>query len=123
MTVSSTPRPVGPSYPLDRPARLSLESVARQAHLHPELVRRFAALGLLAATVDPAGRLWFSWNDVRVLARIQRLHAGLSLNYAAIGLVLDLLERIRQLEASVPPNQSTWPPADPRSRTPWTRIG
>jgi hypothetical protein len=35
------------------------------------------------------------------LARIQRLHATLSLNYAAIGLVLDLLDRIDVLEARV----------------------
>jgi hypothetical protein len=32
------------------------------------------------------------------VARVQRLHFGLSLNYAAIGLVLDLLDRIDELE-------------------------
>ncbi|HEY8556739.1 MAG TPA: chaperone modulator CbpM, partial [Actinomycetes bacterium] len=32
------------------------------------------------------------------VARIQRLRTGLSLNYAAIGLVLDLLDRIDVLE-------------------------
>jgi hypothetical protein len=103
MTIRATP-----AYPLDRPGRLSLESVARAARLHPDLVRRFVALGLLGATHDAAGRPWFTWQDVVTLGRIQRLHAGLSLNYAAIGLVLDLLDRIRQLEA--------------RS-TPWTRTG
>jgi hypothetical protein len=38
---------------------------------------------------------------VAILARIQRLRSGLSLNYAAIGLVLDLLDRIDVLEAQV----------------------
>ena len=33
------------------------------------------------------------------VARIQRLRAGLGLNYAALGLVLDLLDRIAELEA------------------------
>jgi hypothetical protein len=33
-----------------------------------------------------------------VVARIQRLRNGLGLNYAAIGLVLDLLDRIEELE-------------------------
>jgi DNA-binding transcriptional MerR regulator len=111
-----------PIYPLDRSGRLSLESVARKARLHPELVRRFVALGLVDATRDPAGRLWFTWNDVATLDRIQRLRAGLSLNYAAIGLVLDLLDRIGQLEAALR-RRPTWPRADPRSRTPWTRTG
>jgi hypothetical protein len=32
------------------------------------------------------------------VARIQRLRTWLGLNYAAIGLVLDLLERIEELE-------------------------
>jgi hypothetical protein len=32
---------------------------------------------------------------------IQRLRSGLSLNYAAIGIVLDLLDRIAELEATV----------------------
>lgn len=122
MTFGATPPPIGAPYPLDRSARLSLESVARQARLHPELVRRFVALGLLDATRDPAGRLWFTWHDVATLDRIQRLRAGLSLNYAAIGLVLDLLDRIRQLETALR-GRTTRPRAEPRSRTPWTRTG
>ena len=32
------------------------------------------------------------------MARIQRLRSGLGLNYAALGLVLDLLDRIAELE-------------------------
>jgi chaperone modulatory protein CbpM len=49
--------------------------------------------------------------DVAVVARIRRLRADLSLNYAALGLVMDLLDRIRQLEnatASAPRRRPTW---------------
>ncbi|MDT7726597.1 MAG: MerR family transcriptional regulator, heat shock protein HspR [Actinomycetota bacterium] len=88
-------------YLLVRPVRLSLETVAVQSGLHPELVRRFAALSLLESTTDADGRLWFTPSAVAILARIQRLRSGLSLNYAAIGLVLDLLDRIDVLEAQV----------------------
>jgi chaperone modulatory protein CbpM len=35
------------------------------------------------------------------VARIQRLRVGLSLNWAAIGLVLDLLDRIEVLERAL----------------------
>ena len=91
-----------PTYPLARradPGRLDLESFARAASLHPDLVRRFVALGLLESTVDSAGRLSFGPADLVSVARMQRLRAGLCLNYAALGLVLDLLDRIAELEA------------------------
>jgi hypothetical protein len=89
------------SYPLATPAKLSLESLAACTGLHPELVRRFVALSLLEASRDTHGRLWFSADAVVTVARIQRLRTGLSLNYAAIGLVLDLLRRIDELEVAI----------------------
>ncbi|HEX2357121.1 MAG TPA: chaperone modulator CbpM [Micromonosporaceae bacterium] len=91
------------------PTRLSLARFARRAGLHPELVERFVALGLLTAQPDATGRLWFAEGELRTAARIQRLRAGLALNYAAIGLVLDLLNRIDDLQA-----------AQRRSDRPWT---
>jgi len=88
-------------YPLAPPGRMSLTALARTARLHPELVRRYVALGLLECERDAAGQLWFPPKALSTLARIQRLRAGLSLNYAAIGLVLDLLDRIEELEAEL----------------------
>jgi hypothetical protein len=84
-----------------RPPRLPLGGFARRAGLHPELVRRFVALGLLEATRDRAGELWLDPAELARVARVQRLRAGLPLNYASIGLVLDLLDRIEELEAAV----------------------
>ncbi|MER0429684.1 chaperone modulator CbpM [Streptomyces microflavus] len=80
---------------------LSLEAVARRSRLHPELVRRFVALGLVDAERDAAGRLVFDRGAPAVLARVQRLRSGLCLNYASIGLVLDLLDRISLLETAL----------------------
>ena len=88
------------AYPMTRPSRLSLDRFARQAGLHPQLVQRFVALGLLDAERDATGALWFRPAALVTAARVQRLRAGLSLNYAAIGLVLDLLDRIDELEAA-----------------------
>jgi len=81
--------------------RLSLEEFALLSGLHPELIRRLVALGLLDADRDAAGRLWFSRGEFATLARVQRLRAGFALNYAAIGLVTDLLDRIAILEAAL----------------------
>jgi DNA-binding transcriptional MerR regulator len=89
------------NYALIRPSRLSLEGFAARAGLHPDLIRRFVALSLLEAERDSAGRLWFTSTQLPTVARIQRLRAGLALNYAAIGLVLDLLDRIAALEAEL----------------------
>ncbi|QKV96412.1 MerR family transcriptional regulator [Streptomyces sp. NA02950] len=81
--------------------RLSLETVARRSGLHPDLVRRFVALGLVGAERDAGGRLVFAPTAPATLARVQRLRTGLCLNYASIGLVLDLLDRIDRLEAAL----------------------
>ena len=88
------------AYPVTRPSRLSLDRFARQAGLHPQLVQKFVALGLLDAERDATGALWFRPAALVTVARVQRLRAGLSLNYAAIGLVLDLLDHIDELEAA-----------------------
>ena len=83
---------------LTRPYRVGLDTYARLTGVHPELIRRLVALGLLETTRDAGGDLWFDPSQVRAMARIQRLHNGLSLNYCALGLVIDLLDRIEQLE-------------------------
>ena len=88
-------------YALVPVPRLSLDTVARRSGLHPDLVRRFVALGLVDAERDAAGHLVFDPAAPAVLARVQRLRSGLCLNYASIGLVLDLLDRISLLEAAL----------------------
>jgi chaperone modulatory protein CbpM len=97
-------------YPLSRPWRLRLDVVAERSGLHPELLRRLVALSLLDASRDAAGELWFPPGVLVTIGRIQRLRVGLGLNYAAIGVVLDLLGRINELETAL----------RSRSAAPWT---
>lgn len=80
---------------------LSIDAFSRRCGLHPELVRRFVALGLLEPVRDARGGLWFPAHQVTAAARLQRLRAGLALNYAALGVVVDLLDRIAVLEAEL----------------------
>jgi chaperone modulatory protein CbpM len=90
------------SYALVRTTRLlSLEGFARATGVHPDLIRRLVTLGVLDAARDQAGELWFTPDQVAAMARVQRLRAGLALNYAAVGLVNDLLERIAVLEGAL----------------------
>jgi hypothetical protein len=108
------------TYALARPARLDLEAFARATAMHPDLIRWLVALGLVDADRDAAGRLWFLPGQLAVVARIQRLRAGLAINYAAVGLVIDLLDRITELEAAL---RATATPdtRQPGGRT-WTRT-
>ncbi|MEV6894783.1 chaperone modulator CbpM [Kribbella sp. NPDC051137] len=80
-------------------AGLGLDEFCRLTDLHPDLARRFVALGLLEATTDADGQPRFSPGQLARVARIRRLRAGFALNYASLGLVLDLLDRIAVLEA------------------------
>jgi hypothetical protein len=105
------------TYALTRPVRLDLDAFARAAGLHPDVVRRFVALGLIEASRDSSGALWFTPSQVALVARLQRLRAGFALNYAALGLVADLLDRIARLEAT----QHRRPEPDPsRGARRWT---
>jgi DNA-binding transcriptional MerR regulator len=86
-------RPSGPA------AVVEIEVVAREAGLHPDLVRRLVRLGALepARTVD--GRELFPRDAAARLARISRLRRDLGLNIAGAVLASELLARIDELEA------------------------
>ena len=92
-----------PSYVLvpSPSGQVGLEEFARRCGLHPDLVRRFVALGLVPAVRTRDGRLWFTPTQAAAVARLQRLRATLPLNYAALGLVVDLLDRIALLETEL----------------------
>jgi DNA-binding transcriptional MerR regulator len=96
MPLQYLPVPIRQAVPARGP--LTLQQFARRCGLHPELVRRFVALGLLPAARDADGTLGFTPAQVAAVARLQRLRAALPLNYAALGLVVDLLDRITELE-------------------------
>lgn len=80
---------------------LDLEQFARASGLHPEMIIRLVALGLLEPVRDSRGELGFPSSQLVIVARVQRLRHGFALNYAALGLVCDLLDRIEQLEGTL----------------------
>jgi chaperone modulatory protein CbpM len=89
------------TYALVLADRLDTDSFARVTGLHPDLVRRLVAAGVLDPRPGPGQTLWFSQSQVADVARIQRLRAAFALNYAALSLVVDLLDRIDGLEAAL----------------------
>jgi len=112
----SRPRDTAPAgYALGFTARLDLESFARATQTHPDLVSRLVVLGVIDAQTDSAGEMWFAPGQVAEMARIKRLRASFSVNYATVRLVCDLLDRIAALEAAARM------PGD-RGGEPWTRT-
>lgn len=82
--------------PAAGPADIAVFS--RSVGMHPQLVRRLVALGLLEPERDGAGTLWFGPDQTSVLARARRLRTGLGLSWAAVLVVIGLLDRIADLE-------------------------
>jgi chaperone modulatory protein CbpM len=77
---------------------VALEALAREAGLHPDLVRRLIALGALEPAGGTALAPLFPRDAAARLARIARLRRDLGLNYAGALLACELLARIEVLE-------------------------
>jgi hypothetical protein len=78
---------------------VGLDTLAREARMHPELVRRLLALGLLERAGGTAAAPLYARGTAARLARAARLRRDLGLSYAGAVLACELLERIDELEA------------------------
>jgi len=80
-----------------------MTEIAELCNTHAYIIDRFVRLGL----VDPVGpdensEQWaFQREVIPQVQKIIRLRNELGINYAGIGVVLDLLSRIEQLEAQI----------------------
>ncbi len=77
---------------------VSIESLALQAGIHPELARRLIRLGLIEPRGGTTAAPLFRRRDAVLLARALRLRRDLGLNYAGAALACELLARIDELE-------------------------
>jgi hypothetical protein len=86
---------------------MTVDAFANASGLHPDVVERLVSLGVLDARRTAAGELRLPGGQLAAAARVQRLRAAFGLNYAALGLVMDLLDQIERL----------------RGERQWTRTG
>ena len=100
--------------------RISLDVLATQAGLEPDLVRRLVGLGLIEPTGGTRAAPLFRRHDAALLHRALRLRRDLGLNYAGAILAGELLDRIDALEARL---QTAAPPQRQREVMTWTRTG
>jgi DNA-binding transcriptional MerR regulator len=76
---------------------MTLDALAGAAGLHPALVERFVAYGLLEPVSSSEQVARFSAPTLRRLLTICRLRDDLGINLAGMAVVLDLLGRIEEL--------------------------
>jgi DNA-binding transcriptional MerR regulator len=96
-------------YPAKRAALIELEVLAREAGLHPDVVRRLEQLGLVESSGTPPR---YRRDAAARLAMAARLRRDLALNYAGAVLASELLARIDELEERL----SRYEPRGDRSR-------
>ncbi|MFO7984817.1 MAG: chaperone modulator CbpM [Desulfatiglandaceae bacterium] len=86
---------------LREPSGIGVSKMARLCAVHPDLIDRLVRLGLLEPLnqEDNKAHWRFHEDTVRLVAKIMRLRNQLGINYAGIGVVLDLLSRIERLES------------------------
>jgi hypothetical protein len=77
---------------------VTVEVLARDAGVHPEIVRRFVQLGLLEPRGGTPVAPLFRREDGLLIARAMRLRRDLGVNYAGAVLASELLARIDELE-------------------------
>ena len=78
--------------------QLTLDRLAAAAGIHPDLVERFVAYGLLDPVEWIGQMLLFDEAAVPRLQMILRLRRDTGVNLAGIGMILDLLDRFRALD-------------------------
>ncbi|MDD4801542.1 MAG: chaperone modulator CbpM [Syntrophomonas sp.] len=76
---------------------LSLAELARETCVHPEFLERMVDLGLIEP-VQYSPVMLFAPEAAADVGRALRLRNDLGINWAGVGVVMDLLERIAQLE-------------------------
>ena len=80
----------------------TLTEVAFRTGLHPELIDRFIRLGLIELTGSTDdGEPLFDSEVIPLIRRILRLRNELGVNYAGIGVILELMSRLEALEARI----------------------
>jgi DNA-binding transcriptional MerR regulator len=78
--------------------RLTLDRLAARTGMHATLIERFVACGLITPVEWQGDVLLFEPSTVTRLRTIARLREDLGINVAGIAVIMDLLDRLRDLQ-------------------------
>jgi DNA-binding transcriptional MerR regulator len=77
---------------------VTLDDLAALAGMHPALVERFVEYGLIQPTATRGALILFDSSKSNRLRSIMRLRNDLGINLQGVAVILDLVERLRDLE-------------------------
>jgi DNA-binding transcriptional MerR regulator len=77
---------------------ITLDDLAAIAGMHPALVERFVEYGLIEPTTTRGTLFLFDSSKSSRLLSIKRLRKDLGINLQGVAVVLDLVERLHDLE-------------------------
>jgi DNA-binding transcriptional MerR regulator len=98
---------------------VAIEALAREAGVHPEMVRRFVGLGLVEPRGGTTAAPLFRRQDASLIAQAMRLRRDLGVNYAGAVLAIELVARIEDLERRLRARAPTQPQQEVIA---WTRT-
>ncbi len=75
--------------------------VAQQLEVHPQTLRYYERAGLVQPSRSRGNIRLYSQRDIERLRLIQRLMDDLGVNLAGVEVILNMTERIRELESEV----------------------
>ncbi len=81
--------------------KLNIIEVSKITGLTEELIDKFVYLGLIDPIGKNHGKWIFSKNVIPLIQKIMRIHYDLEINFAGIGVVLELLSKIDSLEKRI----------------------
>lgn len=79
---------------------ITINELSRMCECHLSVAKRLYAIGLIEP-LSPGGPLLFDRSAVVRVRKALRLKRDLSLNFDAVGLVMELLDRINDLERRI----------------------
>jgi DNA-binding transcriptional MerR regulator len=77
---------------------LTLNELADAAELHPALIEKFIAYGLIEPTTSEGADSLFPIAHVERLRRIMRLRHDLGVNLAGVAIILDMRDHLEELQ-------------------------
>jgi DNA-binding transcriptional MerR regulator len=83
------------------PDQLTLSEVASLAGAHTETIRRYVEMGLVEPVSQVGAQMLFDAGALGRLKAIERLRRDLRASVSSLGVILDLVDRIRALQSEV----------------------
>ena len=81
------------------PREMTLDALASCTHIHPQIVEQFIEVGLIEPVERVGPAPLFDVSVVPRLRIIERLRCDLGINLAGIAVILDIVDRLRELES------------------------